>query len=74
MAIYYANLIMSQVETGSHGVMTAYRDGTFIVTDIPDKTYPARRVDPADYHVTRYRPSFERINGPYRPQPVAENR
>lgn len=71
MAIYYANLIMGQVEASRHGVMAAYRDGAFIVTDIPGKNYPARRVDPADYHVTRYRPRFERITGPYRPQPEA---
>lgn len=68
MAIYYANLIMSQVEGGMHGMMAAYRDGKFIVTDIPGKNYPARRVDPADYHSTRYRPRFERITGPYLPQ------
>jgi 6-phosphofructokinase len=72
MAIYYANLIMSQVEVGRHGVMGAYRDGDFIVTDIPDKIYPARRVDAADYHTTRYRPRFERITGPYRPQHAVE--
>lgn len=71
MAIYYANLIMSQVEAGRQGVMAAYRDGAFIVTDIPGKTYPARRVDPADYYAARYRPHFERISGPYRPQPGA---
>ncbi|HLI07939.1 MAG TPA: 6-phosphofructokinase [Ktedonobacteraceae bacterium] len=69
MAIYYANLIMSQVEAGMHGVMAAYRSGAFVVTDIPGKDYPARRVDPADYHPTRYRPNFERITGPYLPQP-----
>jgi ATP-dependent phosphofructokinase / diphosphate-dependent phosphofructokinase len=68
MAIYYANLIMSQVEVGTYGVMAAHRDGNFIVTDIPGKNLPARRVDPADYHTTRYRPRFEHINGPYRPQ------
>ncbi len=68
MAIYYANLIMSQVEAGQYGVMAAYRSGAFIVTDIPGKNYPARRVDPADYHPTRYRPRFERITGPYLPQ------
>lgn len=68
MAIYYANLIMSQVEVGTYGVMAAHRDGNFITTDIPGKNLPARRVDPADYHTTRYRPRFEHINGPYRPQ------
>jgi 6-phosphofructokinase 1 len=68
MAIYYANLIMSQVETGTYGVMAAHRDGAFILTDIPGKNLPARRVDPADYHATRYRPRFEHISGPYRPQ------
>jgi hypothetical protein len=72
MAIYYANLIMSQVEVSRHGVMAAYRDGAFIATDIPGKTHPARRINPADYHATRYRPRFERITGPYRPQPAAE--
>jgi 6-phosphofructokinase 1 len=68
MAIYYANAIMSQVETGTYGVMAAHRDGNFISTDIPGKNLPARRVDPADYHTTRYRPRFEHISGPYRPQ------
>jgi len=68
MAIYYANLIMSLVAEGTYGVMAAYRDGAFISTDIPGKNLPARRVDPADYHPTRYRPRFEHISGPYRPQ------
>lgn len=68
MAIFYANLIMSLVESGTYGVMAAYRDGTFICTDIPGKDLPARRVDPADYHPTRYRPRFEHITGPYQPQ------
>ena len=68
MAVYYANLIMSQVETGTFAVMAAHRDGNFIITDIPGKNLPARRVDPADYHTERYRPRFEHINGPYRPQ------
>lgn len=68
MAIYYANLIMSYVEKGTHGVMAAYRDGICVATDIPGKNFPARSVDPADYHTTRYRPRFEHISGPYRPQ------
>ncbi|MGI9061433.1 MAG: 6-phosphofructokinase [Ktedonobacteraceae bacterium] len=69
MAIYYANLIMSFVENGTHGVMAAYRDGVYIATDIPGKNFAARRVNPADYHATRYRSRFEHITGPYRPQP-----
>jgi len=68
MAIYYANLVMSLVEQGMHGVIAAYRDGAYIATDIPGKNWPARRVNPADYHPTRYRPRFERITGEYRPQ------
>src|SRR5216684_4067811 len=68
MAIYYANLIMSLVEVGTHGVMAGHRDGTFSSTDIPSKKLPGRHVDPADYHPTRYRPRFERITGPYMPQ------
>ena len=68
MAIYYANLVMSQLGTGTYGVMAAYRDGKYITTDIPGKKYPARRVDPADYHTTRYRSRFDRITGPYLPQ------
>ena len=68
MAIYYANVIMSLVEKGTHGYMAAHHDGDFISTDIPGKNLHARRVDPADYHPTRYRPNFEHINGPYRPQ------
>ncbi len=68
MAIYYANLVMGLVEQGMHGVIAAYRDGAYIATDIPGKNLPARRVNPADYHPTRYRPRFERITGEYRPQ------
>jgi 6-phosphofructokinase len=68
MAIYYANLVMSLVEQGTHGVMAAYKGGQFVYTDIPDKSVPARRVDPNDYNAERYRPNFERIIGPYRLQ------
>ncbi len=68
MAIFYANLIMSQVGSGTYGVMAAHRDGAYISTDIPGKDLPARRVDPADYHPMRYRPRFEHITGPYQPQ------
>jgi ATP-dependent phosphofructokinase / diphosphate-dependent phosphofructokinase len=68
MAIFYANLVMSLVESGTYGVMAAHRDGAFISTDIPGKDLPARRVDPTDYHPTRYRPRFEHITGPYQPQ------
>ncbi len=68
MAIFYANLVMSLVEPGIYGVMAAHRDGAFISTDIPGKDLPARRVDPADYHPTRYRPRFEHVTGPYEPQ------
>src|SRR5437773_3131467 len=46
MAIYYANLVMSQVESGTYGVMVAHRDGAFISTDIPGKDLSARIVDP----------------------------
>jgi len=68
MAIFYANLIMSLVESGTHSVMAAHRNGAFICTDIPGKDLHARRVDPVDYHSTRYRPRFEHITGPYQPQ------
>ncbi len=68
MAIYYANVAMSMIEQGMYGIMVAHRDGEFIATDIPGKDIPARRVNPDDYHTTRYRPRFERITGPYRPQ------
>lgn len=67
MAIYYANLVMSYIEKGTHGVMAAHTNGEFIATVIPGKNVPARRVDPADYHATRYRPRFEHITGPFRP-------
>jgi 6-phosphofructokinase len=69
IAIHYANLVMSAVSDGIYGVMAGYRDGKFIFTDVPGKNYPARRVREEDYHTTRYRPNFERINGPYLPQP-----
>jgi 6-phosphofructokinase len=69
IAINFANLIMSKVDEGVHNVMAAHRHGTYICTDIPGKDIPARRVDPADYHETRYRPRFERLTGPYEPQP-----
>ena len=68
MAIFYANLVMSVLEAGTHGVMAAHRSGAFISTDIPGKDRSARRVDPADYHPTRYRARFEHITGPYAPQ------
>ncbi len=68
MAIYYANLVMSLVEKGVHGVMAGHRDGEYIYTDMPGKNWPARRVNPEDYHPTRYRPRFEHISGVYRPQ------
>lgn len=68
IAINFANLIMSKVEEGTDHIMAAHRNGKFICTDIPGKDIPARRVDPADYHETRYRPRFERITGPYLPQ------
>ena len=68
MAIYYANVAMSLVEKGEHGLMAAHRDGAFIVTDIPGKNLHARRVNPSDYLATRYRPYFEHITGAYRPQ------
>jgi len=68
MATCYANLIMGMVAEGTHTVMAAHRDGEFISTDIPGKDIHARRVDPADYHSTLYRPNYERITGPYRPQ------
>lgn len=68
MAIYYANMAMSAVTSGMYGVMAAYRNGSFIYTDIPGKNWPARRVNLEDYHTTRYRPHFERITGPYLPQ------
>lgn len=68
MAIFYANLIMSAVEQGTHSVMAAYHNGAYVYTDIPGKNLSARRVDPADYHTERYRPRFEHITGEYVPQ------
>ncbi len=68
MAIYYANVVMNAVEQEMQDVIAAYRDGAFIITDIPGKNWPARRVDPTDYHSTRYRPRFEHITARYRPQ------
>ncbi len=68
MAIFYANVVMSLVEQGMHGVIAAFRHGEYIATDIPGKNLPARRVDPADYHPVRYRPRFEHITGEYKPQ------
>ena len=67
MAIFYANLVMSLIEHGIHGVMAAHREGHFIYTAIPDKSIAARRVDPADYNPERYRHNFERIGGSYVP-------
>ncbi|MEO6456757.1 MAG: 6-phosphofructokinase [Chloroflexia bacterium] len=68
MAIFYANLVMHLVESGTHGVMAAYRTGEFIYTDIPGKDIAPRRVDPARYNRERMRPNFEQITGPYKPQ------
>ena len=39
MAIYCANLVMSFIEKGTHGVMAAHRKGECITTVIPYKTY-----------------------------------
>src|SRR5581483_1532052 len=61
MAIYYANLIMSAIADGTHGIMAAHRNGVFVSTNVPSKDRPPRRVDPIDYHPTRYRPRFEHI-------------
>jgi 6-phosphofructokinase len=68
MAIYYANLVMSSITSGVHGVMAAHREGRYVSTAIPGKDLPARRVNPEEYHETRFRPHFEHIMGPYRPQ------
>src|SRR6266568_2716248 len=69
MAIFYTNLVMGYMEKGQHGIMAGHRDGQFIATDIPGKQFHARRVNPEDYHPTRYRARFEHITGPYIPQP-----
>src|ERR1700730_2236679 len=50
MAIYYANVVMNAVEKGKHGVIAAHRNDAFILTDIPGKNWPARRVNPDDYN------------------------
>lgn len=68
MAIFYANLVMTLVEQGTHGFMAAYRGGEYVYTDIPGKELAPRRVDPDDYNADRYRPNFEHITGEYRPQ------
>lgn len=68
MAIYYANVAMSLVEQGTHGLMAGHRNGRYIATDIPGKNLPARRVNPNDYLASRYRPHFEHIIGEYQPQ------
>jgi 6-phosphofructokinase len=69
MAIFYANMAMSAVEKGMYDVMCAYRNGSFIYTDIPSKKFSARRINPADYDANLYRPRLEAITGPYEPQP-----
>lgn len=68
IAINFANVVMNKVSEGVDHVMAAHRNGEFICTDIPGKDIPARRVDPADYHETRYRPRFEHNAGTYLPQ------
>jgi ATP-dependent phosphofructokinase / diphosphate-dependent phosphofructokinase len=68
MAIYYANLVMSAVTEGTYGVMAASRNGGFGYTDMPGKNLSPRRVSLDDYHLTRYRPHFEKITGAYQPQ------
>src|SRR5437588_2784921 len=68
MAIYFGNVIMSQVESRTYGVMAAFRNGSFISTDIPGKNLPARRVNPADYNADHYHANFEHATGPYLPQ------
>lgn len=67
LAIVYGNLIMSCVEQGMHGVMAAFREGNYVLTDMPTAQVESRRVDPHDYNESRYRPNFERIHGHYIP-------
>ncbi|MEO8284879.1 MAG: 6-phosphofructokinase [Chloroflexota bacterium] len=68
MAIMYANLAMGYIEKGQAGVMTAFRDGHYVCTDIPGKDLSARRVEADAYHEQRYRPNFEGVSGEYIPQ------
>jgi 6-phosphofructokinase 1 len=68
MATHFAGLIINAVNTGTYGVLAAYRDGKFIYTDLPGKNLSPRRVNLDDYHQTLYRPQFETMTGPYYPQ------
>ncbi len=68
MAIYYANMAMSALTKGMYDVMAAYRNGSFIYTDIPGKQWPARRVNLEDYDTENYLPRYDKITGPYEPQ------
>lgn len=68
MAIYYANMAMSALTKGMYNVMAAYRNGSFIYTDIPGKQWPARRVNLEDYDTENYLPRYDTITGPYQPQ------
>lgn len=68
MAIFFGNLAMRLIEEGTSGVMVGHSGGRYIYTDMPGKQYPARRVNPAHYNDSRYRPNFEGINGAYIPQ------
>ena len=67
LAIVYGNLVMSCIEQGTYGVMAAFRDGRYLITDMPTADIESRRVDPRDYNAARYRPNFERIHGDYIP-------
>lgn len=68
MAIYYANMVMNALTAGTYDMMTAYRNGSFISTDIPGKQWPARRVNPDDYDSENYVPRYTTMSGPYLPQ------
>jgi 6-phosphofructokinase 1 len=68
MAIVFANMLMTRIEEGGSGVMAGYQEGKFLYTDIPGRDLPSKHVDLADYNADRYRPSFEGMTGPYRPQ------
>jgi 6-phosphofructokinase 1 len=64
VAITFAGMAMDAIQEGKQGLMTAVRDGRFVLKPIPDPALGPRRVDVSTmYNVERYRPTYERKLG-----------
>jgi 6-phosphofructokinase 1 len=64
VAITFAGMAMDAVEEGKSGLMTAIRNGCYVMAPIPDPKLGPRKVDVATmYNTERYRPRYDRKLG-----------